>query len=534
MARKAQDLDIRIMAAPVSRDGFSFDGRELSVVVENNRHTRCDSVSLHALLTHQDPPPVMTKAGKPAKRQPPPFVDRPGHFYCAQLLHYGLKPLKTKDSAKKRLLESYNSDRQLHVPTAIVQLEQKLRADFKKINDAALEADKGAVTQIAMGPSPSKKAKGEDAPRTKQTARKSSQPAIHMPAAVVDNVPKAESSAPRTVPATVAAPEAKARAKPRTMQTARKTTGKSEVEPPMPAVARVPKTEPTTQSIVPTGPVAAESETKPRTKLTARKTTGGREPAVAQARPKQTAVKTSSAAARLRLAKELLSLPPDQGAKLLQSLFQEYSDAEEFVKEKLQDVPTKASGSTTKGIDYEGQYAVEAPSISKQWDYGDNKYVLKLALSSKTSHLWGTFEFGVISGVIRSKGSVTSGSRSINFQWRGREEGENVISLGSDNSGRIEFLVNGNIKGTINTDLGKFAFTGKKMVRENVVWSMSIANWKYEWRSTNESAYECENKGRWGGWGGDPRPDGPEDSDSSVAGYADSDVGYDSEMDFGY
>ncbi|KAF9031016.1 hypothetical protein BDZ89DRAFT_1064350 [Hymenopellis radicata] len=500
MARKAQDLDVRIMAAPVSRDGFSFDGRELSVVVENNRHTRCDSVSLHALLTHQDPPPVMTKAGKPAKRQPPPFVDRPGHFYCAQLLHYGLKPLKTKDSAKKRLLESYNSDRQLHVPTAIVQLEQKLRADFKKINDAALEADKGAVTQIAMGPSPSKKAKGEDAPRTKQTARKSSQPAIHMPAAVVDNVPKAESSAPRTVPAPVAAPEAKARAKPRTMQTARKTTGKSEVEPPMPAVTRVPKTEPTTQSIVPTGPVVAESETKPRTKLTARKTTGGREPAVAQARPKQTAVKTS----------RVVESPPDQGAKLLQSLFQEYSDAEEFVKEKLQDVPTKASGSTTKGIDYEGQYAVEAPSISKQWDYGDNKYVLKLALSSKTSHLWARSNL----------------ARSINFQWRGREEGENVISLGSDNSGRIEFLVNGNIKGTINTDLGKFAFTGKKMVRENVVWSMSIANWKYEWRSTNESA--------WGGWGGDPRPDGPEDSDSSVAGYADSDVGYDSEMDFGY
>ncbi len=186
-----------------------------------------------------------------------------------------------------------------------------------------------------------------------------------------------------------------------------------------------------------------------------------------------------------------------------------------------------------KGIDCEGLYAVEAPSISEQWDDGDNKYVLKLALSDNTSHLWRTFEFGVISGVIRSKGSVSNG-RFVNFQWRGREEGENVISLGRDNSGRIEFLVNGNIKGTINTELGKFAFTGKKVVRENIVWSMSIRHWKYEWRSTNESAYECARRGRWGGWGGDPRPDGPEDSDSSVGGNADSDVGYDSEMDFGY
>ncbi len=176
MARKAQDLDPRLLAAPVSCDRFSFDGRELSVVVENNRHTRCDSVSLHALLTHQDPPPLMTKAGKRAKRQPPPFVDRPGHFYCAQLLHYGLKPLKTKDLAKKRLLASYNSDRQLHVPTAIVQLEQKLRADFKKINDAALKADKGAVTQIAMGPSRRKQSERTHPAASRQLASRRSPP----------------------------------------------------------------------------------------------------------------------------------------------------------------------------------------------------------------------------------------------------------------------------------------------------------------------------------------------------------------------
>lgn len=106
------------------------------------------------------------------------------------------------------------------------------------------------------------------------------------------------------------------------MQTARTTTGKTERERPIPAaVAKPPKTEPTIRFLVPAGPVAAEFETKPRTELTAQKTTGGTEPAVAWERPKQTALKSSSAAARLKVAKELLSLPKDQSAKLLQISF---------------------------------------------------------------------------------------------------------------------------------------------------------------------------------------------------------------------
>lgn len=34
--------------------------------------------------------------------------DRPGHWYEAQLIHYGLPPSKTKSTAKMRLLDALN------------------------------------------------------------------------------------------------------------------------------------------------------------------------------------------------------------------------------------------------------------------------------------------------------------------------------------------------------------------------------------------------------------------------------------------
>jgi len=72
-----------------------------------------------------------------AKRQPPPHKDPPGHFYCAQLLHYGLKPLKTKDAAKKRLLTAYSPNRTLTVPEKILELEKELQKEYEEANRLA-------------------------------------------------------------------------------------------------------------------------------------------------------------------------------------------------------------------------------------------------------------------------------------------------------------------------------------------------------------------------------------------------------------
>lgn len=59
---------------------------------------------LRFLLTYKDPGPVLNKAGKPKKHQPPPHEDKPTQFYMAQLQLYGLEPANSKEEAKKALL----------------------------------------------------------------------------------------------------------------------------------------------------------------------------------------------------------------------------------------------------------------------------------------------------------------------------------------------------------------------------------------------------------------------------------------------
>lgn len=124
-------------AEAISRDGFSYRGNSFFVEVERYKHERKDSGELYGLLTYTPPPPLLTKAGKVAKRQPPPYQDQPAHFYCAQLLHYGLKSMKMREPAKKRLLAAFGGNTTLEVPSRILDLETALKAEYKQANEVA-------------------------------------------------------------------------------------------------------------------------------------------------------------------------------------------------------------------------------------------------------------------------------------------------------------------------------------------------------------------------------------------------------------
>jgi hypothetical protein len=132
------------MAKPVSLDGFFYAGHGLYVQSEGastHRHHRRDAASLHALLTYVPPTgPLLTKKGEVAKRQPRPYKDEPGHFYVAQLALYGLKPLKTKDAAKKNLLLAFKGGKTLEVPDRLVQLERELKVEYDQANKVAVDA----------------------------------------------------------------------------------------------------------------------------------------------------------------------------------------------------------------------------------------------------------------------------------------------------------------------------------------------------------------------------------------------------------
>lgn len=130
---------------------------------------------------------------------------------------------------------------------------------------------------------------------------------------------------------------------------------------------------------------------------------------------------------------------------------------------------------------------------------------LKFALSSTTKHVWGSFDFGVFEGKLRSSSSITPTNNIISFVWRGRETGEGQSTYGAENVAEIEFLGKGKFRGSMYWDcLGRFELVGKRDedASRNRVFAMNVPGWKSQFWAINDSSYERERVGRWGGGGG--------------------------------
>lgn len=93
--------------AAVGKDGFFYNGSELFVEVGGvNRHPRAAISELTELL-------------RPDKKQLKGAAapDKVGHWYEAQLMHYGLPSSKDKARCKVRLLDALNNHT-LNVPAS--------------------------------------------------------------------------------------------------------------------------------------------------------------------------------------------------------------------------------------------------------------------------------------------------------------------------------------------------------------------------------------------------------------------------------
>lgn len=140
-------FDLRVMsrnmAQPVYREPFSYSDDLLQVQVENGNkrdsHSREDSGRLYAFLTYTPPTgPALTKNGTVRVHQPDRHVDLTASCYTAQLVHYGLKPFKSKPAAKKALLAAYAAQGgTLKVPDDVLRIEQELKTEWTRQNELA-------------------------------------------------------------------------------------------------------------------------------------------------------------------------------------------------------------------------------------------------------------------------------------------------------------------------------------------------------------------------------------------------------------
>lgn len=294
MIRKAADADIGVDIPTIARDGFNYDGKGFFVQYEDHRVERCESNTLYQLLTHVPPPPVMTKAGTLAKRQPAPFQDQPGWYYCAQLSLYGLKPLKTKDAAKKSLLTAFHTNplRQLEVPAKILKVEADIKAEYDAL-----------ANKLAGNGKATKKAKKETAPAAAASKPK---PAAKKAAAQPPAI---------TMPAVAVAPNPPAPARP-------KQTAPKKAQPnPAPAPAPTPA--------VFDPPPEPKAEPRFRTKQTARN-------------PGAVALLNPNRPSPRQLIKNLLALPPAEHTKILVGLVETWPAAEGILNEYIDTSVAKA------------------------------------------------------------------------------------------------------------------------------------------------------------------------------------------------
>ncbi|KAF4508205.1 hypothetical protein G6O67_004615 [Ophiocordyceps sinensis] len=190
-------------APPVSADGFAFaDGEFFAQSSGQNRHRRAAHAELQAQF------------GSGSDK------DHPAHWFEAQLLHYGLKPSKTKAVARMRLLDAFNAGN-LQVPSQITKLEGELKKEWTKKNREAKKAFHGGPQVEAKKATPKPKTTAAGSKRrievdgTKaSTTASSAQP-----------VPKKPRTATPKKPRT-ATPKANSDAKPATASPANKQTAR--------------------------------------------------------------------------------------------------------------------------------------------------------------------------------------------------------------------------------------------------------------------------------------------------------------------
>ncbi|KAL1721774.1 hypothetical protein EV715DRAFT_271031 [Schizophyllum commune] len=486
------------MAQPVSRDDFFYDGTMFYVEIEGkHRHPRCDVSSLHGLLTYT-PGPLLTKKGQVAKRQPPPHKDPPAHFYTAQMIHYGLKPLKTRDPAKKKLLAAFDGGATLAVPAHILQLEQQLATEF------AVGGKGGA------GP-----------PLTKAKAKGTTQAGLAVTFADLDQ--------PKDVPQAARGSKAGRKPAPNVDGQALRSSLEGLAHRDLVQVIMRIADDPNHVRKLEAAVALLASPDSPVEPADSFGESGSCIPLDPASKLTDLEHKSTD------------PLPPPAALVDLNDVTENIDDSppraprtKKTARGAGPPVPAPVPAQSSSGsFQLMGIYNVSVPFLEEQWpDHfgGGRRGLLKVRPSSTGAHLWGSFDFGPVTGVFKSYGAAptSTGSKS-EFRWRGSEEGEGEMQIDDEEqTGYIKFLANGRVQGRIEGSFFEKAdFTGE--LKEATINVKDVQKWKDEWRSMNESSYEAARAGRWGGWGGDPRPDKPDASDTEEEEEGSEDDHYDSD-----
>ena len=484
-------------APPVGRDGFYFNG-ELYVETGNlNRHKRASIPEITAILR----PDLKKSKSVPATSPKDPV----GHWYEAQLIHYGLPPSKDKARAKMRLLEALNGSK-LVVPATITRLEADLKKEYAAADRKAKAQYKAGLNATDDGGSSanSKKRKQPDPTNSVNVNINFGAYGPQFGAGAYnmnstpgnsqgDEAPKKKAKKATSTDATPAktsntkATPDPATKTPRPKQTARRSLGPpgqkstsqvrrlddEDIAMQFAMADRVLPEKPTKKApakniAVPQVPPKTKTETSVKQESSRTK----------PAKPTPTTKKEPT------VKKETAAVKKEPKVKKETSI-----KNEPYPKHEPQSSPHKPKLGLINGY-----YDIQCDTVEQEWpDFAQD---LSLALTLDSPGLWGAYDFGMFTGILHLGTRPWEPSpEGIPCNWRGRENGEGEMSFGDHCTGEVVFLGDGRIEGWLSL-YGRCSFSGVRRPGPGTP-IRSAGSMRQEWEGYDEDAYEEERRGRW-------------------------------------
>lgn len=499
-------------APPVSRGNFHYNGNLYVEVGNFNRHERATVEEITAILRPD------LKKPKKASTEPP--KDQVGHWYEAQLIHYGLPPSKDKARAKMRLLEALNNSA-ITVPSKITTMEaemkkeyaaaeRKIKAQLKASKAPAQKSEPNAVgkkrkqsepsgyinninVNISLGNDFQQLPGAVNAPTSQPLAKKA-----RTTPSKPNNKKNEESASPKPSKKTTRlgieqklpqAQEVQIRPK----QTARPSAKLREAwlkdpslgpGPVNPAGFRYSMT-PSSKFSLAEGDLLYPSSTN--TGAAKEKSPARKEPVKKEARVKQ----ESKVEGKPQIKKEVEIKKETKIKKEAKVKKEPSARPSSQVKHEPDANWSRSPNPRPLGL-INGVYDLSCPTVEDEWSCTD----LTIILTLEGTTVWGAYNLGMFSGIFfLPNRPLQASNEPLPFTWRGRENGEGEMTFGQDCKGEISFLGNGNIEGWISV-YGRCSFSGVRTPEAGTM-VRSSRSMRDEWEGYNERAYEEERTGRW-------------------------------------
>jgi hypothetical protein len=424
--------------SPIVRGEFLYqDVLLVDVGGESRRHPRAPESEIQRLL-----------AGD--------IKDQVGHWWEAQLIHYGLKRTKDKNAAKVRLQQALAQGKLQNAPPHLVDMEKDMKKDYQS---AIRRASKVKPESANVG----KRKRGDQSEATSGETKIS----IRVGNVAIDIDQSGPTSSKKRKSASTSTTDQTASKKAKTPATAdRKPSTSSKKTPSSTANSAAPrKTKQAKPSQDHPENVVHRSSSTSKSKATKREADIKRSP------PPSPPPSTKSDPNAPRATPSINPAPTNKPTGYLFD-----SDA----------MDTRADISRDQ-INVTGVYALHCPQVAEQLPELAHNFCLRLAVDHESGLAWGAFDLAMKSSVIKMD-QISIGS-TMTFGWRARDSWEGSLRFGRACHGEMVLDGRGGVRGVIHSLFNESCeFEAKRKL--GPLWcGRSISQLQKEWDGFPKEAY---------------------------------------------